>query len=261
LGTPTLFITSPSSVVGQRRLFRRLDDDGVAAGERRADLPRHQQQRQVPRRDDADDALGLAHRIIQRALAVRRRHGEGLGGDALHRIGEHLEICGAARNVDMRGEAHRLAGVEALGGEEIVEAAVDLVGDGAEHIGALGHAHPAPRPVERGPGGAHGGVDLGLAALGHAADDAVVERAAVFPALARGPLRERAINEMRGVAAGGVEARAPGRMGVVGRHYGSPLRVGRRRTADPGGASRIGVFAGLARQVTTLRKASFIFRS
>ncbi len=34
---------------GQRRLLGRLDDDGVAAGERRADLPGHQQERQVPR--------------------------------------------------------------------------------------------------------------------------------------------------------------------------------------------------------------------
>jgi hypothetical protein len=42
------------------RLLRGLHDHGVAAGERRADLPRHQQQRQVPRTDHRDDALRAA---------------------------------------------------------------------------------------------------------------------------------------------------------------------------------------------------------
>jgi hypothetical protein len=39
---------------GARRIFRRLDDHGVAAGQRRAYFPGHQQQRQIPRTDDAD---------------------------------------------------------------------------------------------------------------------------------------------------------------------------------------------------------------
>ena len=107
---------------GQRRLLRRLDHHRVAAGERRADLPGHQQQRQVPRRDHRDHALRPAQAVVERALAVRRRQDEGLGRDVLHRVGEHLEIGGAARNVEVAGEARRLAGVEAFGGEEIVEA-------------------------------------------------------------------------------------------------------------------------------------------
>ena len=46
---------------GLRRLLGRLDHHGVAAGQRRADLPGHQHERRVPRADHADHALGLAH--------------------------------------------------------------------------------------------------------------------------------------------------------------------------------------------------------
>ena len=48
---------------GQRRLARRLDDDRVAARQRRRDLPRRQQQRKVPRHDRRDDADRLAQRV------------------------------------------------------------------------------------------------------------------------------------------------------------------------------------------------------
>ncbi len=125
---------------------------------------------------------------------------------SLHRIGEHLEIGGAARNVDMRREAEGLAGVEAFGREEFVEAGVDLVGDRGQHVGALGDGHLPPGTVERRLGGLHGGVDLGLAAFRHAADQAVVERRKIVPALARRPLRENAVDEMSGVATRAVDA-------------------------------------------------------
>src|SRR5208282_2334912 len=191
---------------GQRRLLRRLDDDRVAAGERRADLPRHQKQRQVPRRDDRDDALRPAEPVIDRALAVLRRHDEGLGRDPFDGVGEHFEIGGAARDVEVAGETRGLAGVEALGGEELLEPRDDAVGDPREDVGALGDRHLAPGAGERSWGGAAGRVDLRLATLGHAADDAVVERRAVFPALAGRALGENAVDEVGGVAAGALEA-------------------------------------------------------
>src|SRR5436190_590321 len=40
----------------ERRVRRRLEDDRVAAGERRQHLPRGDRDREVPRRDAADDA-------------------------------------------------------------------------------------------------------------------------------------------------------------------------------------------------------------
>ncbi len=50
---------------GERRLLGRLDDARVAARERRSDLPRGDHQREVPRRDQAADADGLALRVVE----------------------------------------------------------------------------------------------------------------------------------------------------------------------------------------------------
>ena len=106
----------------------------------------------------------------------------------------------------MAGEARRLAGVEALGGEEFFQPRVDAVGDPGEDVGALRDRHLAPRARERGLGGADGRVDLRLAAFGNAADHAVVEGRAVVPELAGRPFGERAVDEMGGGAARAVEA-------------------------------------------------------
>ncbi len=67
---PTMTLTTPSGRIsarilrqlqrGQRRLLGRLDDHGVAAGDRRGELPGHHHQRVVPRRDGADDADRVA---------------------------------------------------------------------------------------------------------------------------------------------------------------------------------------------------------
>ncbi len=45
---------------GQRRLLGRLEDDGIAGGKRRTDLPAGHEQREVPRHDGGDDAERLA---------------------------------------------------------------------------------------------------------------------------------------------------------------------------------------------------------
>ena len=51
----------------------RLEDDGVAVGERRRDLPGRDGDREVPRRDDADDADRLARDLDADARAHRRQ--------------------------------------------------------------------------------------------------------------------------------------------------------------------------------------------
>ena len=58
----------------QRRLRRGLEDDGVAADQRRDDLPRRDRHREVPRRDDRADAERLAHRHRE-LVAQLGRHG------------------------------------------------------------------------------------------------------------------------------------------------------------------------------------------
>ena len=169
----------------RRGFLGRLDDDRVAAGEGGTDLPRHQQERQIPRRDDCDHALRHADRIIQRRAAVRRRHLERLGRHVLHHVGEDLEIRRAARDVDVLRQRVRLAGVGDFGVQELGEAPIDLVGHRVHEFAALRDVHAAPRPVERRVRGLHRGVDLRLARLGHHADQPIVHRRPVLESLAR----------------------------------------------------------------------------
>ena len=56
----------------ERRQRRRLEDDGVAADERRDDLPRRDRHREIPRRDDRADAERLAHRHRELVAQLRR---------------------------------------------------------------------------------------------------------------------------------------------------------------------------------------------
>ena len=87
-----------------RRVVRGLEDDGVPADERRHDLPRRDGDREVPRRDHADDADGLpnAHLELVGQLGGRRvaEEATSLAGhvvahvdgflDVAARLGEHL---------------------------------------------------------------------------------------------------------------------------------------------------------------------------
>jgi hypothetical protein len=84
-------------------------------------------------------------------------------GDVLDGVGEDLEVGRAARDVDVRGQVRRLAGVGDLGLQEVVEAVVDLGDQAVEHGAALDHRQLAPGAVQRRLGGGHGGVHFGLA--------------------------------------------------------------------------------------------------
>ena len=95
-GRPTSCAISAERERGQRRLARRLDDDGVAARQRRRDLPRRQQQREVPRHDRGDDADRLAQRVGEVVALDRDRLAVDLVGPA----GEVLEALGGRRHVD-----------------------------------------------------------------------------------------------------------------------------------------------------------------
>jgi ParB family chromosome partitioning protein len=94
----------------QRRLARRLDDDGVAAGERRCDLPRRQQQREVPRHDCGDDADRFPQGVGQ-VVAFDR---DGLAVDFVGPAGEILEALGGRRHLDLPRLEDRLAVVQRL---------------------------------------------------------------------------------------------------------------------------------------------------
>jgi hypothetical protein len=60
---------------GERGLFRRLPDDGVAADQRQRRVPRPDRDREVEGRDDADDAErmpGFHHPVAGRSVAMVR---------------------------------------------------------------------------------------------------------------------------------------------------------------------------------------------
>ncbi len=72
--------------------------------------------------------------------------------------------------------------------EEVIEAAIDLPGDGIQHLGALREGHAPPRTLQRRAGGPHCGIDLSRSALRDAAEQAAIDGGALFevPLGARG---------------------------------------------------------------------------
>ena len=79
------------------RLLGRLEDDRVAREQRREDLPRRHGEREVPRRDHADDADGHAHahRPLVRHLARRRDavHAAALAGGEVRHVDALLHVA------------------------------------------------------------------------------------------------------------------------------------------------------------------------
>ncbi len=82
---------------GKRRQLGGLENDGIAACERRADLPARDVEREVPRHDEADDA---------ERLAERRRHAAG----GRNRVAVVLVDCAGVEVEDLRHHADLAAG-------------------------------------------------------------------------------------------------------------------------------------------------------
>ena len=154
---------------GQRRERRHLgglDDDGVAGGERRGDLPGHQQDWIVPRHDRADDAIRLLEHEVELARLARR-------DDAPARVAPDLGVVAEARG----GPAHLVAVLHqrlaALARQQLRQR-LGLLGQLArhlvQHLGALSRPQRAPRR-EGGAGRAHRRVHVGGAPRRNALDD------------------------------------------------------------------------------------------
>ncbi len=118
-----------------------LEHHGVAIGERRGDLPGGNRQREIPGRDQADDAERLA---VDVDLDARPHRGYPLAGKAQRLAREELEdLTGATRLGDAVG-----AGLAFLAREEFAElllAPEDLVAGRVQKIEALlrGAARPS----------------------------------------------------------------------------------------------------------------------
>ncbi len=128
-----------------------LEDDRVAAGQRRGDLPDHHHQRVVPRRDLADHADRLAadpRRVVGHVLAGRAALQDARGAR------EEAEVVGGVGHLLRHGQVQRLAGVLALDLVDLVHAGLDRVGD-LEHRGGAVLRRRVTPALE---GGRRGGV-------------------------------------------------------------------------------------------------------
>ena len=156
---------------GQRCRLRRLQHHGVAAGQRRRDLPRQHEQREVPRDHLAGDSQRLRIRAESRVAQ--------LVGPA----GVVEEVGRGEGDVDVPALADRLAVVDRLQHGQFARSLGHDPGDPVEVLGPLGARHPGPATVGR-PRGGDGGIhvlrtrlgDVGQLALGRG-----VHRGEVLP--------------------------------------------------------------------------------
>jgi hypothetical protein len=132
---------------GERRRLGRLQDDRVAARQRRRHLPRQHEEREVPRDDLGGDA--------ERPRAPVREGVLELVGPA----GVVEEVRGGQGQVDVARLLDRLAAVQRLGHGQLAASLLDDPGDAEEVLRALGRPQLGPR-LESGPGGADRGVDV-----------------------------------------------------------------------------------------------------
>ena len=152
-----------------------LDHHTAPGGQREGDLLAGDQQREVPRCDDADDTDRLAddHREVLWAQAVMRV--------AVGVLGQSCCVVpdsGRAGHL-LAGLADRFAALQGLAQRETVGLGFNLRGHAAQDACLIRARRPPPGSgVKRGTRGTHRGVDVGLGAAGVRAHHDVVARAA-----------------------------------------------------------------------------------
>ncbi len=145
-----------------------LEHDRIAVAERGRDLPGGNGDGEVPRRDNADDADGLARHLD---VDARADGTEFLARDAQGLTGEEVEdLRGAADFAD--GFRQRFAFLAREQAAEFVAAGGDLGRDLQQHVVAFLRRRARPA-VQRGAGGLDGLVDLAGVGLRIFADHVV----------------------------------------------------------------------------------------
>ena len=125
---------------GERRELGRLEDERVAGGQRRAELPRRHVERVVPR----GDADGHAERVAaQERGVVLDVVAAGLGLQGAGRAGEEPHVVDGEVELEL-DDRHRLADVGHLERLELVEVGLDRVGQGEQLLGPLARRGLAP---------------------------------------------------------------------------------------------------------------------
>ena len=136
----------------ERRLARRLEDDRAPGGKRGSDLVRDQVEREVERRDGADDPDRHPHRVGDLAdTGGRRVHRDDVAGKPARFDGGHRVRGDGALGLDACG-LQRLAGLCGDRLRDLVVALFQERGDAVENGGALvrreRRAHGVLRGIE-----------------------------------------------------------------------------------------------------------------
>ena len=131
---------------GQGRLRRGLQDDGVAGGQRGAELPGRDDERIVPGHDRRDDADRLAGDERQ-GIGPGRAH---LAVHLVDRLGVPTDRLGGRWHVDRERVPDRLTDIERLEQRQLLEVRPDQLGQAEEHALALAGRAIGPATVIEG---------------------------------------------------------------------------------------------------------------
>ena len=151
----------------QRRLLRRLQHHCVPARQRRCDLPRGHEEREVPWDDPAHDAHRLPQRVVEHPapdgdrLALQLRGPPRIVAERVGRLG----------NVDPR-LPQRLPVIHGFEPGQRFRPRLDRAPQPRHHLAPVDGVHTAPVGVGRRrlPGRGYGPIDIGLARFGHRGD-------------------------------------------------------------------------------------------
>ena len=200
---------------GERRLFGGLDDDGIAGGQGRSELPRGHEQGIVPRHHGGDDADRLAgdERDRSRGDMARSRH------RPCRRPRRTTGCLDRARNVAAGGDRDRLAHVEGFEQRQLVLVLRYEVGEFQQGLLALGRVAGGPCALlEGGAGGGHGAVHVLHIACGHLRQHLAINRRDAIEGLAAGGRHMLAVDEgLVAVGEGGDQAAIVGAHGMLRR--------------------------------------------
>jgi hypothetical protein len=127
-------------MAGERRLLGRLHHDRAAGRQRRAPLPRHHHDREVP----GDDLARHADRLAPRGAEVVATDGDGLAVDLVGPPGVVAQCLEGQRDVAGAGVVHGLAVVERLERGEFVDLRLDQVGQPQHDPAPLASVHARP---------------------------------------------------------------------------------------------------------------------
>ena len=139
----------------QRRVLRRLQDDGVAADERGRELPGGDRDREVPRRDRSDDADRHPHRHLELVPQLGRRRlaeqAPPLAGHVDRHVDRLLDVAARLREHLAHLAAHQLG--------QLVLLLLEQAREAEEHVAAL-RRRDEPPLLERRLRGLDGAVDV-----------------------------------------------------------------------------------------------------